>query len=186
MGIFSALFSIFSKKKELKLIIVGLDNSGKTTIINRLKPKKNFQRNEVTPTVGYSIEIFTKNNINFTVFDMSGQGKYRDMWAEYCKGIDGIIFVIDSADKLRFAVAKAELNDLLQLVDVKKKLAPILFFANKMDMPGSQGPNEFVELLELSKMTDRNWQIMSSNALTGEGLEDGMKWLIGKLAPKKK
>jgi ADP-ribosylation factor-like protein 6 len=92
--------SVFSSKKEIKLIVVGLDNSGKSTMINTMKNKKTF--NEVTPTVGYNIEKFEKANVNFTMFDMSGQNKYRDMWSDYCKNVDGIIFVIDSVDKLRF------------------------------------------------------------------------------------
>ncbi len=45
---------------------------------------------------------------------MSGQSKYRDMWANYCKDINGIIFVIDSADKLRFAVVQNELDELMK------------------------------------------------------------------------
>ncbi len=56
MGFFSSLFSIFFKKKEIKIIVVGLDNSGKTTLINWIKPKKNVNMNEITPTVGYTIE----------------------------------------------------------------------------------------------------------------------------------
>lgn len=80
MGFFSSLFSIFYKKKALKLIVVGLDNSGKSTLINWIKPKKNAKINLITPTVGYNIEQFEKNNIDFTIFDMSGQSRYRDMW----------------------------------------------------------------------------------------------------------
>lgn len=62
--------------------------SGKTTLINWLKPKKNAMFQEVTPTVGFNVEMFTKNNINFTIFDMSGQSNYRDLWIEYCKNSD--------------------------------------------------------------------------------------------------
>jgi len=81
----------------MKLICVGLDNSGKTTMLNIIKPKK-VNLTEIAPTIGYTIETFSKNNISFTIFDMSGQSKYREMWQDYCKGVDGIIFVIDSAE----------------------------------------------------------------------------------------
>lgn len=99
-NIFVRIFNFFfGKKKKMKLICVGLDNSGKTTMLNTIKPKK-MASTEIAPTIGYSIETFSKNNIEFTVFDMSGQGKYREMWTDYTKGVDGIIFVIDSADQV--------------------------------------------------------------------------------------
>ena len=70
------------KTKQADIIIVGLDNSGKSTMINYLKPKK-YAEIEIAATVGYSIETFTKSKINFTAMDMSGQGKYRTLWEKY-------------------------------------------------------------------------------------------------------
>ena len=70
------------KTKQADIIIVGLDNSGKSTMINYLKPKK-YAEVEIAATVGYSIETFTKSKINFTAMDMSGQGKYRSLWEKY-------------------------------------------------------------------------------------------------------
>ena len=46
-----------------------------------------------------------KSDINFTVFDMSGQGKYRSLWEKHYPGVEAIIFVVDAADELRFGVA---------------------------------------------------------------------------------
>jgi ADP-ribosylation factor-like protein 6 len=116
-----------------------LDNSGKSTIINFFKPKKVRPRSElrechglalrpvrltsplcaqsatgdVVPTVGFSVDEFTRNGLTFTVFDMSGQGRYRNLWEHYYKEVGGIIFCIDSTDKLRMCVAKDELESLL-------------------------------------------------------------------------
>jgi ADP-ribosylation factor-like protein 6 len=53
------------------------------------------------PTVGFAVEEFTKNNISFTVFDMSGQGRYRNLWEHYYKDVQAIIFVVDTSDKIR-------------------------------------------------------------------------------------
>jgi len=73
MGLFKQLASSLGvKKTAVRILVVGLDNSGKTTLINHLKPKKS-QMNEVAPTIGFQVEEFTKNNLSFTVFDMSGQ-----------------------------------------------------------------------------------------------------------------
>ena len=67
--------SVFGmSKQEAKILVIGLDNSGKSTLIHHLKPKTTTATPfEVTPTVGFQIEEFKKNNVNFTVFDMSGQ-----------------------------------------------------------------------------------------------------------------
>ena len=136
MDIFKKLFAlIMPGKAKVGILCVGLDNSGKSTIINFLKPKKvcmcksakpHWTRAEpartpvpqaatadVVPTVGFSVEEFSKNNLSFTVFDMSGQGRYRNLWEHYYKEATGIIFCIDSTDKIRLCVAKDELDGVL-------------------------------------------------------------------------
>jgi ADP-ribosylation factor-like protein 6 len=54
---------------------------------------------EVTPTVGFQVEAFSKNNLNFTIFDMSGQSRYRELWSHYYREVQAIIFVLDSTDR---------------------------------------------------------------------------------------
>eukprot|EP00002_Diphylleia_rotans_P007429 TRINITY_DN1697_c0_g1_i1.p2 TRINITY_DN1697_c0_g1~~TRINITY_DN1697_c0_g1_i1.p2 ORF type:complete len:183 (+),score=45.54 TRINITY_DN1697_c0_g1_i1:105-653(+) len=182
MGFFKKFFARFGmSKSKMRLLCVGLDNSGKSTIINWLKPKKAASL-EVVPTVGFHLEEFTKNNINFTVFDMSGQGKYRNLWEHYYKETQAIIFVIDTSDKIRLCVAKDELEVLLEHPDIKARKIPILFFANKMDMPNGMTPVECVQGLELDKLTDKPWHITASNALTGQGVEEGINWLAAHIA----
>lgn len=78
------------------------------------------------------MEEFSKNNINFTVYDMSGQGRYRNLWEHYYSDVEAIIFVLDSTDRLRMCVAKEELDQLLAHEEIKKTHAPIVFFANKV------------------------------------------------------
>ncbi|KAG9486136.1 hypothetical protein GDO78_008944 [Eleutherodactylus coqui] len=68
---------------------------------------------DIVPTIGFSIEKFKTSSLSFTVFDMSGQGRYRNLWEHYYKEGQAIIFVIDSSDKLRMVVAKEELETLL-------------------------------------------------------------------------
>jgi ADP-ribosylation factor-like protein 6 len=87
---------------------------------------------EVTPTVGFQVEEFTKNNISFTIYDMSGQGRYRSLWEHYYSDVQAIIYVLDSTDRIRMCVAKEELEQLLAHEEIKKVKAPILFFANKV------------------------------------------------------
>lgn len=79
------------------------------------------------------MEEFAKNNLHFTVYDMSGQTRYRSLWEHYYAEVQAIIFVVDSTDRIRMCVAKEELETLLAHPDVRAASAPILLFANKVE-----------------------------------------------------
>ncbi|KAK9808658.1 hypothetical protein WJX72_001484 [[Myrmecia] bisecta] len=176
MGIFLKLLEALGLGgKKVNVLVVGLDNSGKTTLIERLKPK-HAQSAEVAPTVGFSVDQVRKGGLLFTVFDMSGAGRYRNLWEMYYKGAQAVIFVIDSADRLRLCVAKDELDNLLASKQLPAKV-PLLFYANKKDVPTALSPVEVAQALKLEDIRDKPWQIVPSNALTGEGLEKGTDWL---------
>ncbi|KAJ8256029.1 hypothetical protein COCON_G00198930 [Conger conger] len=164
------------KKKEVNVLCLGLDNSGKTTIINKLKPS-NAQTQDIVPTIGFSIEKFKTSSLCFTVFDMSGQGRYRNLWEHYYREGQAIIFVIDSGDKLRMVVAKEELDTLLNHPDIKHRRMPILFFANKMDLREALSSVKVSQLLCLENIKDKPWHICASDAVKGEGLQEGVDWL---------
>ncbi|ELU12137.1 hypothetical protein CAPTEDRAFT_202236 [Capitella teleta] len=177
MGFLSAFASwLGMKKKDVNVVVLGLDNSGKTTIITKLKPAE-ARTQDIVPTVGFNVEKFQTKALAFTAFDMSGQGRYRNLWEHYYRECHGVIFVIDSSDKLRMMVAKDELTLMLENADIKMKRIPILFFANKMDVRDSLSSVKCSNMLELEKIRDKPWHICNSNALTGEGLEEGINWL---------
>lgn len=182
MGIFDKLANFLRlKKKEINILCIGLDNSGKTTIINRLKPEK-AQAHDIVPTVGFTVEKFMSQSLNFTVFDMSGQGRYRNLWEHYYKTAQAVIFVLDSSDRLRIVVAKEELDFLLKHPDIASRRGlPVLFFANKMDCKDSLSAVECTKKMGLDTIRDKPWHICASNALTGEGLPEGVAWLTGQL-----
>jgi ADP-ribosylation factor-like protein 6 len=170
----------FGSKKQSSVIIVGLDNCGKSTIVDRLKPEKK-RAAELVPTVGLKVEKFRHGKVDFTMYDMSGQGRYRQLWEKQYRHAQGIVFVIDSADTARICVAKDELDMILAHKDVARRPIPIIFFANKMDMPKARTGVEISQALELSLIEGRPWHIIRSNALTGVGLEQGLKWLSAHL-----
>eukprot|EP01062_Namystynia_karyoxenos_P025427 TRINITY_DN20004_c0_g1_i1.p1 TRINITY_DN20004_c0_g1~~TRINITY_DN20004_c0_g1_i1.p1 ORF type:complete len:210 (+),score=89.36 TRINITY_DN20004_c0_g1_i1:96-632(+) len=166
---------IFQSKKKRELICCGLDNSGKSTIINQLKPTK-LRSDHLEPTVGYSVEQFSKGKVNFTVFDMGGAKKFRSLWEHYYHNVQGVIFVIDTSDKIRMCLVKDELKMLLDHKELKG--VPVLFFANKIDIAGSLPPEECVEQLSLMELChDRPFNIFPSDARRGHGLQEGLEWL---------
>ncbi|CAJ1338918.1 unnamed protein product [Effrenium voratum] len=126
---------------------------GKTTVLNALKPKK------------ASLET------------ASGQSRYRSLWEHYYGEVEGIIVVIDSTDKLRFAVVKDELDTMLADPRIAEKKMPILFLNNKVDQPAASPPQETMQALGLDRITDRPWQLFSCDALKGDGVEEAIKWL---------
>ncbi|KAM4730813.1 ADP-ribosylation factor-like protein 6 isoform 6-T6 [Anableps anableps] len=167
------------RKKEVNILCLGLDNSGKTTIINQLKPS-NAQ--EIVPTIGFNIEKFKSSSLSFTVFDMSGQSRYRNLWEHYYKESNAIIFVIDSSDKLRMVVAKEELDTLLNHEDICNKKIPVLFFANKTDLRDALSSVKVSQMLCLENIKDKPWHICASNAIKGEGLQEGLDWMQDQIA----
>ena len=192
MGLFSIIARAFGfSRGEARVLVIGLDNSGKTTLIHHLKTDTSGGSGgggalEVTPTVGFQVEEFRKKNINFTVYDMSGQGRYRNLWEHYYTDCQAIIYVLDSTDRLRLCVAKEELQLLLDHASIRAKRCPLLFFANKMDVAGALSPEECMVELELDKIRDKPWHISPSNAVTGTGVAEGVEWLCDNIqAPKK-
>uniref|UniRef100_A0A3Q2D527 ADP-ribosylation factor-like protein 6 n=1 Tax=Cyprinodon variegatus TaxID=28743 RepID=A0A3Q2D527_CYPVA len=161
------------RKKEVNVLCLGLDNSGKTTIINQLKPSNvsfgplseewkhvsQTQAQDIVPTIGFNIEKFKSSSLSFTVFDMSGQNRYRSLWEHYYKESNAIIFVIDSSDKLRMVVAKEELETLLNHEDIRNKKIPVLFFANKMDLRDALSSVKVSQMLCLENIKDKPWHI---------------------------
>ncbi len=103
---------IGKSKQTASVVCVGLNDAGKSTIINYLKPK-NQQVDDLQPTVGLSTEKFKYGSVSFTVHDMSGAKQYRNLWKENLDGANGVIFVVDSADQLRLRVAENELMEII-------------------------------------------------------------------------
>jgi ADP-ribosylation factor-like protein 6 len=168
------------KRKEINLLIIGLDNSGKSSIVNFLKPPE-LRVQQIVPTVGFNVEKFSTKSLNFSTFDMSGQSKYRNLWEHYYAEANGIIFVIDSSDKMRLVVAKEELDTMLNHPVLKEKSIPLLFFANKVDIRGACSTAEIKAELELNRIRNKPWHLFGSNALSGDGITEGIDWLADEL-----
>jgi len=170
---------MISSKRDMRILMVGLDAAGKTTILYKLKLGEVVT---TIPTVGFNVEEVQYKNINFTVWDVGGQDKIRKLWRYYYQNTQGVIFVVDSNDRDRIEDAREELAKLLSEDEMRD--AAVLVFANKQDLPNSMPAAEVIEKLGLQSMRNRQWWVQSACATKGDGLYEGLDWLSRTLSSK--
>ncbi|XP_008159952.3 ADP-ribosylation factor 5-like [Eptesicus fuscus] len=168
----SALFSrIFGK---MRILMVGLDAAGKTTILYKLKLE------EIVTTIGFNVETVEYKNICFTVWDVGDQDKIRPLWGYYFQNTQGLIFVVDRNDRERVQGSADELQKMLQEEELWD--AVLLVFANKQDMPNAMPVSELTDKLGLQHLRSHTWYIQATCAIQGTGLYDGLDWLSHELS----
>lgn len=166
-----ALGKLFGNK-EMRILMLGLDAAGKTTILYKIKTNQSVT---TIPTVGFNVETVTYRNVKFNVWDVGGQDKIRPLWRHYYTGTQGLVFVVDSADKERIEEARVALHRILSDREMRECL--LLVFANKQDVPGALTPAQVTDRLGLAALKDRPWFVHPSCATSGEGLFEGLAWL---------
>lgn len=181
MGVrWSKLFSGLTwRKQPVRLLMLGLDGAGKTTILLRLKLGEYLT---TVPTIGFNVERVTYKSLTFVIWDCGGQDALRQLWRTFYKGTQALVFVIDSNDQQRLKDAKYELGQLLMEHELSN--CPVLVLANKQDLPHALGGPAMADKLGLNKLGDRRtWRMQETCATTGEGLFDGLDWLATKVQP---
>merc|ERR1711935_93779 len=168
----SSLFGRLFAKKQMRILMVGLDAAGKTTILYKLKLGEIVT---TIPTIGFNVETVEYKNISFTVWDVGGQDKIRPLWRHYYQNTQGLIFVVDSNDRERIGEAREELARMLAEDELRDAI--LLVFANKQDLPNAMTAAEITDKLNLHSLRNRNWYIQATCATNGEGLYEGLDWL---------
>ena len=198
MGNFASVFKRLLSKKDIRILMVGLDAAGKTTILYKLKLGENVT---TIPTIGFNVETVEYKNINFTVWDVGGQDKIRPLWRHYYMNTQALIFVVDCNDRDRITEARDELHRMLSEDELRD--AVLLVFANKQvfkrcallipcdfsndircvqDLPNAMNAADITDKLGLHSMRTRNWYIQATCAVSGEGLYEGLDWLSTQLS----
>ncbi|KAI3840771.1 hypothetical protein MKX03_006507 [Papaver bracteatum] len=166
MGLLSIIRKIKRKEKEMRILMVGLDNSGKTTIVLRIN-------GEDTSVI--IIWWFIRYTLN--IWDIGGQKTIRSYWRNYFEQTDGLVWVVDSSDVRRLCDCKMELDNLLK--EERLSGATLLILANKQDIQGALAPHEIAKVLNLDAMDKtRHWKIVGCSAYTGEGLLEAFDWMV--------
>ena len=181
MGLtFSSLLQRMFGNKQVRILMVGLDAAGKTTILYKLKLGEIVT---TIPTIGFNVETVEYKNISFTVWDVGGQDKIRPLWRHYFQNTQGLIFVVDSNDRERVGEAREELMRMLAEDELRD--AVLLIFANKQDLPNAMNAAEITDKLGLHSLRNRNWYIQAACATSGDGLYEGLDWLSNQLKNQK-
>eukprot|EP01111_Echinosteliopsis_oligospora_P010329 TRINITY_DN318_c0_g1_i1.p1 TRINITY_DN318_c0_g1~~TRINITY_DN318_c0_g1_i1.p1 ORF type:complete len:187 (+),score=48.17 TRINITY_DN318_c0_g1_i1:71-631(+) len=185
VGFIDAILNWFRSlfwKQEMELTLVGLQNSGKTTLVNVICSGSFHE--DMIPTVGFNMKKVTKGNVTIKLWDIGGQPRFRGMWERYCRGVNAIVFVVDSSDRERFEASKKELHDLL----AKPPLAgiPLLVLGNKNDLPESANLDTIVDIFELKNIPGREVCCYSISAKNSVNIDITLEWLIKHSASVKK
>lgn len=177
MGLLTILKKMKQKEKEVRILMLGLDNAGKTTILKKFNGE---DIDTISPTLGFNIKTLEHRGFKLNVWDVGGQKSLRSYWRNYFESTDGLIWVVDSADRMRLQDCKKELHNLL--VEERLAGATLLVFANKQDLQGALSSSDIRKGLNLDEITTHHWLIQGCSAVTGENLLEGIDWVVDDIA----
>ncbi|XBI48326.1 hypothetical protein VPH35_112095 [Triticum aestivum] len=206
MGLWDSLLnwlrSLFFKQ-EMELSLVGLQNAGKTSLVNSIAVRINSYNlsyatifffvvlifihgcyasqtggysEDMIPTVGFNMRKVTKGNVTIKLWDLGGQRRFRTMWERYCRGVTAILYVVDAADRDSVPIAKSELHDLL----TKQSLSgiPLLILGNKIDKSEALSKPALVDQLGLESIKDREVCCYMISCKDSVNIDVVIDWLI--------
>ncbi|KIR50773.1 ADP-ribosylation factor-like 2 [Cryptococcus gattii Ru294] len=177
MGLLTIVRKNKAKSKEMRVLFLGLDNAGKTTILKKLN---NESISDISPTLGFNIKSLIRDGYTLNIWDVGGQRTLRPYWRNYFESTDAVVWVVDSSDRMRMNDCRNELKELLH--EERLAGATLLVFANKQDLAGSMLLGEIRDALELQSIISHRWVVYPCSAFTGENLNDGMNWLVKEVA----
>lgn len=164
-----------SKQPQAQVLLLGLDNAGKSTLLYKLKHDAFVT---TSPTIGFNVEMLDvkkkTKNIALTVWDVGGQGRMREHWKSFHNDVAAVVFVVDSSDKERLDEAHRELENTLRSEQLRGR--PLILLANKQDVNGALTVTEISDRFNLRKTcASRDWYVQPCSASTGYGVEEAFK-----------
>ncbi|KAF4580916.1 small GTPase superfamily, ARF type [Ophiocordyceps camponoti-floridani] len=161
------------KDKEMRILMLGLDNAGKTTIVKSIMGE---DVHSVSPTLGFIIKTIDYDGYKLNIWDVGGQKTLRSYWRNYFEKTDALIWVVDATDRQRSGDCRAELEGLLE--EERLAGATLLILANKTDVEGCMDEREMCEALQLEKIRTHEWHVVRCSAVMGTNLDEGLAWVV--------
>ncbi|CAN8310991.1 unnamed protein product [Cochlearia groenlandica] len=177
--------SFFKEENEQRIVLFGMYNAGKSSIMHKLKTGQVLTTN--MPTIGYNVESIKYKDSTFSFWEISGQQRYTllPLWKHYFRDVSGLVLVVDSTDRELIEEAKDYLKMVIDEIQGKvPDNVAVLVYGNKYEVPGAMSASEISTKLDLTSLRlqnwQRNWHVQSSCALCGTGLHEGLDWLLKK------
>uniref|UniRef100_A0A8P4K9T9 ADP-ribosylation factor-related protein 1 n=1 Tax=Dicentrarchus labrax TaxID=13489 RepID=A0A8P4K9T9_DICLA len=182
----SGLYKYMFQKDEYCVLILGLDNAGKTTFLEQTKTKfsknyKGMNLSKITTTVGLNIGTIDVGKARLMFWDLGGQEELQSLWDKYYAESHGVIYVIDSTDEERLSESKeafgechtATLHSVMWMyLCLKQPLKDR--FTNCLSVPDIK--TAFSD--SAPKIGKRDCLVQPCTALTGDGVNEGIEWMV--------
>lgn len=179
----SGLWRYIFQKNEYNILIVGLDNAGKTTLLEQIKRKyssdyQGIPFEKITSTVGLNIGKIELSGVKLLFWDLGGEDDLQSLWDKYYEECHGLIFVVDSVDAQRFDLSCKVISHVLQNPDLQS--VPLLVLLNKQDSQSALAvenvKNAFKDIS--THIGRRDCSVQPVSALNGDGVENGIDWMV--------
>lgn len=174
-------------KDEFRVLILGVDKAGKTTLLEKLKSMylkgEGLPPDRVVPTVGLNIGRIEDAKAKLVFWDLGGQVGLRTIWEKYYEEAHAIMYVIDAATASSFEDSKSALEKVIRHEHLRG--APLLIVANKQDLPGAIDDEELAKFLH-KELDERPYTFQAVSAYDGRGIKSGIDWLVDQIEKSKR
>lgn len=186
-SLFYGLWKYVFAKDEFRVLILGVDRAGKTTLLEKLKSiylkGEGLPPDRVVPTVGLNIGRIEDAKAKLVFWDLGGQVSLRTIWEKYYEEAHAIMYVIDAATASSFEDSKSALEKVIRHEHLRG--APLLIVANKQDLPGAIDEEELAKFLH-KELDERPYTFQAVSAYDGRGIKSGIDWLVEQMEKSKR
>lgn len=182
---FSLMYGLWEylfHKGNYFVLILGLDNSGKTTFLEHSKCSfnKNYKHvdlSRIASTVGLNVGKIETNGVILNFWDLGGQKELQLLWDKYFLEAHAVIWIVDSSDRDRLRESVEAFTNIIknELLD----RLPLLFVLNKQDISTAMKSDEVIRSFQasLDLIGDRRFLSIPASALKGNGITESICWI---------